>query len=346
MEAVVLDVGHGVAAVVHSDAEAFVIDVPARSPEVKLALDQAGVRVVDAVIISHADGDHIGGVMSLLSDPDLQIGAVYCNPDPHRDTALWYDFRLTVQDAQRRGTAVRFRTELTTSTSEDFATTSDIAVDVLAPSPALALGGVGGKTMSGRRVSANTLSAVVRVRDRSRPSRGILFTGDLDVVGLNELLEDATDIEADVLVFPHHGGSPGGGDASDFADRLCSTVKPETIVFSISRQNRATPQANIVSGVRLAAPSGHIACTQLSQQCAPAVPMVRQDYLSDVAAQGRSHKACCAGSLEFIFTEAGLEAPQLAGHAVFVSEDVTSPLCRRPVSSRAGASATQRVESE
>ena len=64
-----------------------------------------------------------------------------------------------------------------------------------------------------------------------------LLPGDIDQIGLEHLFEDNSDIQAWLLVFPHHGGRPGAGDVREFTNVLCNKVQPKIVVFSI-RENR------------------------------------------------------------------------------------------------------------
>jgi len=93
----------------------------------------------------------------------------------------------------------------------------------------------------------------------------LLLPGDMDWVGLDNLLEACPQPNARVLVFPHHGGTPHGGREREFARTHVPGVKPELVLFSIGRGVHNTPRPEIVAGVRAAAPSAHVMCTQLSK---------------------------------------------------------------------------------
>ena len=80
----------------------------------------------------------------------------------------------------------------------------------------------------------------------------------------------------------------GSGDNSEFAQRLCGAVNPETVIFSIGRGRYQTPRNEIVKGVKVAAPNYHIVCTQLSGHCADRLPSSTPSHLSGVPSRGRS----------------------------------------------------------
>ncbi len=105
-------------------------------------------------------------------------------------------------------------------------------------------------------------------------SRVTLFPGDMSEHGLDNLLKKHQNIEAQILVFPHHGGRPGNNNGFDFAKKLCNLVKPNLVVFSLGRNHHfgpnhdENPRDDIMKGVLTAIPSAHIMCTQLSGKCA------------------------------------------------------------------------------
>lgn len=323
----IFDVGHGNCAVLHddNDDQVVVIDVPLGDTELKSWLTLRGLQTIEAILVSHADEDHIGGVLSVLTDPEIIVHRLYLNSESQRGTKIWEDLRFAIKDARCRGQGPRVHVELTTENSADFALTT-VELEILAPSPELAMSGASGKTPRGRSLTANTMSAVIRV---SHPSaRGVIFMGDIDGVGLQELLDDSPDLVASALVFPHHGGRPGSTNMRTFAEAIATHVQPDVVVFSLGRGEHATPQPEIVDGVRGVCPSVHVACTQLSERCAAALPGIAQPYLSSDAGRGHPVGAACAGTLNIELTPQGLMNSQVAGHGRFVDQ-LPQPVCRR-----------------
>lgn len=322
-ELTVLDVGRGSCNLIVDGEMAFVIDTPQGNRMLNLALADKGISHIDAVLISHGDADHVGGVMSLLANSSVAIDQVYLNPEMTRETEVWEDLQKALKDARKRG-KVRLRTELTMSTEEDVQLPR-LRVEILAPAPENAMTGAGGRSAEGKRMTANSMSVVFRVSDDE--CRGVLLTGDIDRIGIEEALDEAPEIEADVLVFPHHGGLPGRSDPGAFARALTERVKPEVVIFSLSREQEGLPNSQIIGGVRAAAARPHIACTQLSKQCFANAPSFDQPYLSSLPSRGKAHGHCCAGTVEIFFTESGIHSPQLDGHDEFVS-GLREALCR------------------
>jgi beta-lactamase superfamily II metal-dependent hydrolase len=318
----ILDVGHGNCAVVIDRGGTSIIDAGLGGTLLDF-LHENKVNQVEYVLISHADTDHIGGLIGLLAADDISVREVYLNPDPVRTSKIWEDLKSVLKEARsKRGTVVK--NGLSTTIPGEM-NTGDILIRVMAPAPELALSGIGGTLATGARVSAHTLNAVILVLYEGT---GIaLFPGDLDETGLDELRAEQRDMRAKVLVFPHHGGLPGK-DPSAFARLLCELVKPETVVFSIGRGRHQTPRPEVVSAIRSASPGTHIACTQLSDRCAATLPTPIPSHLSSEVALGREKNQCCAGTLVIHPLPS---RPTRVDHAAFITIAAPTAVCKEEV---------------
>lgn len=328
-ELTVLDVGHGNCTLVRDGETVFVVDEPKQDNELRAALRTHRIKMIDAVLVSHGDKDHVGGVSALIADEDLDVKRLYVNSDPIRDTIAWTAVRLAVRDAHHRGSDLVVTPALTTTTTAELRMPR-LAVDVLAPTPHLAMSGPGGRSESGRKLTSNSMSAVVRFRDSRRPGHGgVLLAGDLDDVGFEEMTASGADAEAEVLVFPHHGGRPGNGNPRPFAERFMATVKPDRVVISHQRGgNVKTPHPEVMAGIRSDATDTKIACTQLSPECAGSCPTESKPFLSSMPARGEGEPCSrCAGTMDFRFGGDGLHCDQLAGHERWVNDHVDTPMC-------------------
>jgi competence protein ComEC len=180
-----LDVGHGDAAVVRTRAGAtMLVDGGDRSEFVDNGerivapfLWSRGVTRVDAVVASHADRDHMGGLIFILEHFD--IGVVYLSP---RDSGRDLEHEL-IQVCQRRDIPVR-RVQRGEKLELEGAT-----VEVLHPAAEWAAAR-----------SINDASIVLRVRWEGQT---VLFTGDIEESAESVLSQ--ADCRADVLKVPHHG---------------------------------------------------------------------------------------------------------------------------------------------
>ena len=281
-----------------------------------------GIQRVDTVIVSHADADHFGGISLLLSTAEFQVGQVFINPDI-RETRLWADFVSVMRAAKQRGT--KFNLELT-NVNPGHLSLDGVRLEVLAPSQDLAMRTADGRAPDGGQLTPNAMSAVVRVWAGDAPR--LLIAGDIDQVGLDNLLENNPDVTADVLLFPHHGGLPGRSSPADFAETLAGAVSAQLVVFSIGRGRYGTPRPEIVTAVLRSTQGTHIACTQLSEHCAVELPNSRAD-LHHVSSRGAASTACCAGTIEISLEPDKSYVPARGAHLEFILQNAPTALCRR-----------------
>lgn len=318
----ILDVGHGSSTVIEEPSGISVID-GGQGDALPRFLSDRGICQIDTIIVTHADADHFGGISLLLSSNDYQVGQVFVNPD-NRETDLWADFVSVMMTAKERGT--KFNLELT-NVNPGQLSHDGIRMEVLAPSQEMAIKTAGGISPSGKQLNANTMSAVVRMWTGDIPR--LLIAGDLDQIGLDKLLEDHSDITADVLLFPHHGGLPGRSSPEDFAESLMGAVSPRLVIFSIGRGRYGTPRPEIVSAILNSAQTAHIACTQLSEHCAAELPNSASPHLHDVFSRGAANAACCAGTLEVSLEPEISYLPAREAHLEFIRLNAPTALCRR-----------------
>ena len=298
-----------------------VIDGGGRDTLLQFLADR-GINRVDTVIVSHVDADHFGGISLLLSDEDFQVGRVFLNPDA-RDTDLWGDFVSVMRDARARG--VQFNLELTDENPGEVRL-AQLRFEVLYPSQELASRTSTGLTADRKRLTPNTMSAVVRVWNGDTPK--LLLTADIDQVALDYLVDSDVEMKADVLVFPHHGGLPGKSDPVAFAELLGSRVGAELAVFSIGRGMYSTPRPEIVSALLRSTENIHVACTQLSEHCAKDLPTVGSDIHAPTS-RGLARNACCSGTLEISLENGVTYAPERSLHLEFIEANAPTALCQR-----------------
>jgi beta-lactamase superfamily II metal-dependent hydrolase len=319
---ILLDVGHGSCTIVRNGEATAVIDCPTGALLLHTLQDMK-INTIAVAIISHADNDHIAGIVSLLTSDWVRVERVYVNPDSRKRTKIWHAFRAVVERAERRG-ACRVVTSLSTTTPGTIEV-GDTTITVVSPSAALALTGVGGETLGGQTVTANTLSGVLRVNLGSG-GNGVLLAGDMDEISLDDAIAAGAELSANVLVFPHHGGRPGSADPTAFAMKLLDAVKPQSVIFSNGRGRHDNPRPEIIGPARERGCA--IACTQLSERC-HATTVEASDHLEPIRAHGRSAGACCAGSVTLTLAPAAARVPGAdEQHQSFITKEVATPMCR------------------
>lgn len=325
----ILDVGHGNSTILRHDESVVVIDAGPRAGLLQHLVEQ-GISCIDVLLISHADEDHIGGLIGILGSKEVELRCVRLNTDSLQGSAIWDDLLYELSQTASEG-RIEFNPVLTDHDNGVFDQGS-VAIEILGPSTYLAGRGPGQRYRgaSGPRIHTNSISAVIRILKDGHPIA--LLPGDLDEVGLDDLDHRKVDLSAPVLVFPHHGGSAGQRvDMSAFAARLCDLVKPSTVAFSIGRGDRyETPKPEVVAAIRECTPEIRIACTQLSKQCASSLPNRNSPHLNEVFAKGRERCKCCAGTLVIeLLTPEKLLLPLYSEHRAFITLNAPTALCQQ-----------------
>ena len=205
-----LDVGHGDSLVVRTpDRHTLLVD--AGSPEagrfrVVPFLRHEGITTLDGVIVTHPDGDHLGGALPLLRA--IRVRRLATN-GVIGDTALARHLHaLVVARGIARDVVAAGMTRVV----------GDIGIDVLHPPPGL---------VPGAAADSNDNSIVLRL---TRGAVSLLLTGDIEEAGLPWLLRAPDALRANVLKVPHHGSRLGEAGNAFF-----QAVRPEVALLSVGR---------------------------------------------------------------------------------------------------------------
>jgi competence protein ComEC len=216
VECVFLDVGHGLASVIHLPGgktlvyDAGLLGNPRHGGQnIADYLWSRGVRRIDAIMLSHADTDHFNAV-PFVTDR-FAVGGVLVAPS-FADLGQ-RSVRAVCEHLARNEVPIRFCWK-----GDRIALGGDTELRVLHPSAE----GTGG--------SDNADSLVVLLTHRRCR---LLLTGDLQEPGVTQFVTDAI-VPVDALLLPHHG-SPASNPPE-----LLRRARPETAIVS-QRKSRGGP---------------------------------------------------------------------------------------------------------
>lgn len=205
MEIYGFDVGQGDSTFIRTKEDAILIDGGnnGKGEDVVRYLQELGVKRLTAVIATHPDADHIGGLDTVLDA--FPVDSVYA-PRVTHTTETYRDFLLAVK---REGVTIK-------SVKAGLKIPSEAArFTFLAP-------------LTDGTQDLNSWSAVLRVehgQDR------FLFMGDAPIRTEQQLLESNADVRADVLKLGHHGA-----DTSSSLPFL-QAVSPKRALISAGKDN-------------------------------------------------------------------------------------------------------------
>lgn len=261
--AIILNVGHGNAALIRDGQCSILVDTGGSQAGLKVLefLRSEGITEISALLLSHADEDHIGSAPTILLAPDISIKQVFLNSDSSKRTKAFDELRQALKVSRKEKNT---QVVLSLTTSQTGAIPKNIlSVEVLYPPPELAASGPGGTDLLDKTVTTNSMSAVMRFSHPNGAS--IILPADCDEGALNFWTEEDVSVATEILVFPHHGGRPGGFDPGKFASRFTRMATPQYVIFSIHVSKHSLPRGDVLSAIQHEAPEARLACTQLPE---------------------------------------------------------------------------------
>lgn len=212
-----LDVGQGQCILFRTENAAVMVDCGGSDGEEagELAARQllmSGILELDALILTHYDTDHVGGVVQLLSRVKVTRAYVPDILSPNRESVL--------KALGEAGTEIIFVTKSRT-----------------VPLPG---GSVSLFSPRGDADENNGLAVILSI-----DSYDIMVTGDMDIEAERELLREQKLPDVEVLVAGHHGSKYS--TSSDLLQR----VMPETVLISVGENTYGHPTAEVLERIEV-----------------------------------------------------------------------------------------------
>jgi competence protein ComEC len=200
-----IDVGQGDAVLMQSPSgNTVLVDGGIEEATLMADLRTRGVHAIDAVVVSHTDADHIGGLEGVLEN--CEVGMLV-----HPNT------RNNGQAGRLLALAEEMGVDVRTMRAGDCLGCGEIELSACWPPQDLPPG-----------ASVNEYSLVLCA---TGPGFSLFLPGDIGGEGEEMMLERAEELECDIIKVPHHGGfSPGN-------DELFSRVDPDIAVVSVGADN-------------------------------------------------------------------------------------------------------------
>lgn len=319
----ILDVGHGNCAVLRDIEETIIVDCGARGSGLLEFLKKENINTIKSVFLSHADQDHIGGLIALLSSAEFTINEVYLNADSSKGSAMWDDLAYELSQLKERGEIQSFQVGITRNLGT--LRWNSIGLNVVGPTGYLASKGVGSVDRQARTITSNSLSASFEILWKDTVVA--YLAGDIDQIGLDDLIDHSVTVNSPLLVFPHHGGNSEGADNITFTKTLCTFCSSNTVIFSIGRNKHDNPRSEVVAAVKAVVGNVRIACTQLSKKCAKDLPSTTSSHLLDLFSRGKEKNECCLGTFIISLGDKIEYHPSFESHKKFIDTSASSPLC-------------------
>ncbi len=208
-EVLAADIGQGTAVLVRTRTHLLVYDTGPRYSDVSDAgqrvllplLRARGERHIDLLMLSHSDGDHVGGAAALLAQVEVRALASSL-ADGHPLLGHGQPHRRCTAGQGWDWDGVRF--ELLHPPAESF---------------------------DGPARKPNAISCVLRVS--SRAGRSLLLTGDIEAAQEAQLVaQSAAALRSDVLLVPHHGSRTSSTPA------FVRAVAPQTALVQAAYRSR------------------------------------------------------------------------------------------------------------
>ena len=165
---------------------------------------------IDAMVLSHADRDHIGGAAKVLDDFDVESVLMPQIPDEQiPDSVEYSEFQSSLKENNLSVIYPKTGSELKIG---------DMTLEFIMPEKSYG--------------SINDNSLVFRLNYKNN---SILFTGDISSKVEEDILNSDTELKSDILKVAHHGSK------NSSCEEFLSAVAPKISVVSSGRSSSSLP---------------------------------------------------------------------------------------------------------
>lgn len=178
-------------------------------------LRQTGVDDLEVLLATHADSDHVGGLIKILEAPDIPVESAFYNGLPG-DTQTWAEFIQAIAVEGLLLETVAFPQTLTWGGA---------TAQVLNPDPSI------------EYQDDNQASLVINL---TYGQVAWLFTADIDSEVENTLPGRGFSLQADILKVAHHGSATAS--SPDFL----AAVQPDQAVIPVGRNAYGHPDSLVL----------------------------------------------------------------------------------------------------
>ena len=211
----VIDVGQGDSILITTDEKAVLIDAGETQygEQVVDYIKGLGISQLDLVIATHPHSDHIGGLGAVLAQVRTKELMMPELPENLIPTTSVYE---------------RMLDRMENHGIDGVIAEPGLTYDLGSGTTLTVLGPVAEAAAEGLYDNLNDYSVVCRV---DCGERSFLFTGDMEVVAEDDLLQAGANLDADVMKMGHHGSSTSSGGL--FLD----AVSPSAAAISCGKDN-------------------------------------------------------------------------------------------------------------
>ncbi len=204
----VIDVGQGDSILIQTGNENILIDGgnKGKGDEVVSYLKKQKVKTLNAVVSTHPDADHVGGLAEVIDT--LKIKSVYA-PKVTHTTQAYKNFLTAVKKKNLKIKVAKKGVEIPTKSKS-------ITLKFLAP------------VKEYSKSDLNNWSGVLQL---THSKKKFLFTGDAETQAEKDMLKAGVLSKVDVLKVSHHGAKEA--TSTSFLNK----VKPTYAVISVSKTN-------------------------------------------------------------------------------------------------------------